>query len=83
MFDFLSSDSLEDWQGLIEQNYIGYVIQLYIRVSVVLSKSPARREMEKMISNLDSAVGGASWWFRKFSSNVFFQSLQESSGTVF
>ena len=32
-----------------------YVIQLYIRVSVVLSKSPARREMEKMISNLDSA----------------------------
>ena len=33
-----------------------YVIQSYIRVIVLLSKSPARREMEKMISNLDSAV---------------------------
>ena len=35
---------------------VKYVIQLYIRVSVVLSKSLCRREMEKMISNLDSAV---------------------------
>jgi hypothetical protein len=54
---------------------------VYIRVSVVLSRQHCRKEREKMISNLDSAVGGASWWFRKFSNNVFFQSLQESSGT--
>jgi hypothetical protein len=31
------------------------VIQLYIRVSVVLIWSLCRKEMEKMISNLDSA----------------------------
>ena len=33
-----------------------YVIQLYIRVSVVLSWACCRREMEEMIYNLDSAV---------------------------
>ena len=31
------------------------VMLLYICVSVVLSQSPARKEREKMISNLDSA----------------------------
>jgi hypothetical protein len=62
------------------------VIQSYIRVSVVLSKSLCRREMEKMISNLDSAVSFSNYYnleFRKFSNNIFFQSLLESSGTIF
>ena len=33
-----------------------YVIQLYIRVSVVLSHSPARKEREKLDITLDSTV---------------------------
>ena len=35
-----------------------YVIQLYIRVSVVLIYSLSRKEREKLISNLDSTVCG-------------------------
>ena len=40
----------------IQSAKVNNVILTNIRVSVVLSKSLCRREMEKMISNLDSAV---------------------------
>jgi hypothetical protein len=40
------------------QNSREDVIQLYIRVSVVLSQSLCRKEREKLDINLDSAV----WW---------------------
>jgi hypothetical protein len=44
--------SLED----NEQLKPGYVIQLYIRVSVVLSQSLCRKEREKLDITLDSTV---------------------------
>jgi hypothetical protein len=39
-----------------QEKWEPYVIQLYIRVSVVLSQSLCRKEREKLDINLDSAV---------------------------
>jgi hypothetical protein len=53
---------------------IQYVIQLYIRVSVVLSRQHSRKESQKLYINLDreQCCGSVT---KGISNNVFFQSF--------
>jgi hypothetical protein len=58
----------------------GHVIQLYIRVSVVLSRQHSRKESQKLYINLDSAVCGECHCSIWESVNMYFFKVFEYQG---
>ena len=57
MLKFVQEEMIEKLDQEVEVCYVvGFVIQLYIRVYVVLTRQHCRKEREKSDINLDSAV---------------------------